>query len=157
MREVIFNLQLQNYKTDFASDKSLKVMSKTSFCIRSTQCILYWSRLNTSNRWNSRFIYLCHATKLPQRLSAISITVQENKVCEKVSLFCNVFTLCCVTAWAQRRQNKDWHTVKSAYKEPDNKELPVIRNYFSFPNLQQGTSLLYVYKEHIAMVSMSSL
>ena len=43
-------------------------------------------------------------------------------------------------------------TVKSAYKEPAYKELSVIRNWFSFPNLNQetsnqGTSSLYVCKE----------
>ena len=37
--------------------------------------------------------------------------------------------------------------VKSAYKEPAYNELPVIRNWFLFPNLYQGTSLLYIYKE----------
>jgi len=43
--------------------------------------------------------------------------------------------------------DKNRYTVKSAYKEPAYKELPVIRNRFSFPNLYQKTSLLYVYKE----------
>jgi len=38
-------------------------------------------------------------------------------------------------------------TVKFAYKEPAYNELPVIRNWFLFPNLKQGTSSLYVYKE----------
>jgi len=38
-------------------------------------------------------------------------------------------------------------TVQSAYKEPAYKELLVIRNLFSFHNLYQGTSSLYVYKE----------
>jgi len=38
-------------------------------------------------------------------------------------------------------------TVESANKEPTYKELPVIRNYFYFPNLYQGTSSLHVYKE----------
>jgi len=41
-------------------------------------------------------------------------------------------------------------TVKSAYKEPAYKELPVIRNWFSLPNLYQGTtkhSSLYLSKE----------
>jgi len=37
--------------------------------------------------------------------------------------------------------------VKSTYKEPAYKELPVIRNWFSFPNLYHETSSLYVYKE----------
>ena len=43
-------------------------------------------------------------------------------------------------------------TVKSAYKEPAYTELAytkltVVRNWFSFPNLYQGTSSLKVYKE----------
>jgi len=38
-------------------------------------------------------------------------------------------------------------TVKSAHKEPANKELPVIRNWLLFLNLYQGTSSLYIYKE----------
>ena len=38
-------------------------------------------------------------------------------------------------------------TVKSAYNEPAYKELQIIRNKFAFPNLFQGTSSLYVYKE----------
>ena len=38
-------------------------------------------------------------------------------------------------------------TVESAYKEPAYKELPVIRNWFYFPELYQGTSSLHVYKE----------
>jgi len=39
------------------------------------------------------------------------------------------------------------NTVKSAYKEPAYKERSVnTRNEFSFPNLKQGTSSLYVYK-----------
>ena len=42
---------------------------------------------------------------------------------------------------------KDVYTVKSAYKEPAYKELPVIRNWFAFPNLQQGISSLYDFKE----------
>ena len=33
------------------------------------------------------------------------------------------------------------------YKEPIYKELPFIRNWFSFPNLYQGTISLYLYKE----------
>jgi len=42
------------------------------------------------------------------------------------------------------------YTVKSAYKCPPitlYKELPFIRNWFSFPNHYQGMSSLYVYKE----------
>jgi len=35
-------------------------------------------------------------------------------------------------------------TVKSAYKELAYKELPVIRNWSSFPNLNQWTSLLNI-------------
>jgi len=31
-------------------------------------------------------------------------------------------------------------TVKSAYWEPAFKELPVIKNWFSFPNLYKGTN-----------------
>jgi len=38
-------------------------------------------------------------------------------------------------------------TVESAYKEPAYKELPVIRNWFYFPELYQGTRSLHVYKE----------
>jgi len=38
-------------------------------------------------------------------------------------------------------------TVKSTYKEPAYKELPVIRNWFSFPNRYQGNSSLYVDKK----------
>jgi len=40
-------------------------------------------------------------------------------------------------------------TVESAYKEPAYKELPVIRNWFYFPELYQGTtcSSLHVYKK----------
>jgi len=37
--------------------------------------------------------------------------------------------------------------VKSAYKEPALKELPAIGNWFSFPNIYQGTSSQYGYKE----------
>jgi len=44
------------------------------------------------------------------------------------------------------KQNKKY-TVKSPYKEPAYKELLVIRNRFPFPNLYQGTSLLYAYKK----------
>ena len=39
------------------------------------------------------------------------------------------------------------HTVKSAYKEPAYKELPVIRNWFLFSNPYQETISLYIYKE----------
>jgi len=39
------------------------------------------------------------------------------------------------------------YTVKSAYKEPAYKDLPVIRIWFLFPNLKQETSSPYVYKE----------
>jgi len=37
--------------------------------------------------------------------------------------------------------------VMSAYKEPANKELPVIGNCFLFLSLYQGISTLHVYKE----------
>ena len=48
-------------------------------------------------------------------------------------------------------------TVKPGYKELAYKELPVIRNRFSFPNVYQWTSSFYVYKklrfnEHMFMV-----
>jgi len=48
-------------------------------------------------------------------------------------------------------------SVVSADKDPVYKELPVIRNLFSFPNLKQGTtgSSLYGYTEHIFVVSIS--
>jgi len=42
---------------------------------------------------------------------------------------------------------QEYITVESAYKESAYKELPVIRNWFYFPNLYQGTSSLHVYKE----------
>jgi len=38
------------------------------------------------------------------------------------------------------------YIVKSTYKEPAYKELPVIRNWILFPNLTQVTSSPYVYK-----------
>jgi len=37
--------------------------------------------------------------------------------------------------------------LKSAYKEPAYKNFPFTRNWFSFSNLKQGTSLLYFYEE----------
>jgi len=40
-------------------------------------------------------------------------------------------------------------TVKSAYKEPAYKELLVVRNWFSLPNLYLGIGSLNVYKEQI--------
>jgi len=39
------------------------------------------------------------------------------------------------------------YTVNYVYKEPAYNELHVIRNWFSFPNIHQGTSSLYVYNE----------
>ena len=39
------------------------------------------------------------------------------------------------------------NTVEFDYKEPTYKELSVIRNWFSFHNLKEGTSLPYAYKE----------
>jgi len=55
------------------------------------------------------------------------------------------------------------NTVKSAYQEPAYKELSVIKNGFSFPNLYKEL-VLYThfcsysgYKEHIFIVPMSSL
>jgi len=39
------------------------------------------------------------------------------------------------------------YTAKSVYKEPAYKELPVIRNLHSIPNLNKCTNSLYIYKE----------
>ena len=58
--------------------------------------------------------------------------------------------------------NAKRYTVKSGYKEPAYKELPVIRNWFSLPifskELVHNTfKKNFGYKEHIFIVPMSSL
>jgi len=45
------------------------------------------------------------------------------------------------------KNNSIWNIENSAYTEPAYKELPIIRKWFYFTNLYQGTSSLYVYKE----------
>jgi len=54
-----------------------------------------------------------------------------------------------ITGTGTQDGHRSWkhNTVRSAYKEPAYKEMLDIRNWFSFSNLEQGTSTLYIYKE----------
>ena len=46
----------------------------------------------------------------------------------------------------QRVKSVKHNTVQSSYKEPAYKKFLVIRIWFLFPNMYQGTSLKYIYK-----------